>query len=447
MKSFYEYLEINRDATIDEIVAAYERRKKYVEPGTKEYLNIEKGYNILSNPNIRNNYDKWLLEKEKDEQPRCWTAARKELFYNAITTIVKESGTTSQFLVRLIPNMFLSTDHYLKYIDLNENHRVASARVITAIVNDLKDNNRNRSKQKELEHIYRFAHQYILNFYGSPDLESGNKIRTFKELIFKHKLLCFIIAIAILISISLPIYIYHNISGFSKESTICEDDSICSDTSFIATPWQVYECDDSYRDYYDSSISNYESEAANSNASTSTNPATQIQHESHSANIEDYQFIGDEITYRNGDLPYASYFGTGSYDKNSLSSLTLINHSKLDAVVLLCAEKVIRHTFVKKGQTVTLKNIPNKLCIVKTMYGNRWDSGKDNGPTFPSGGFVEDVSYCTTEWDDPFDFTPEQHGDEIIFPTYSLTLHTIKNGNVKTSTIQKNNFFKGCLTD
>lgn len=152
-----------------------------------------------------------------------------------------------------------------------------------------------------------------------------------------------------------------------------------------------------------------------------------------------------EETYMfNGDVPYASYFGEGQYDANSLSELKIINKSSTDAVVLLYAstDDVLRNVFVSKGATYTMKKIPGYSCIVKVMYGNSWNAQKDNGDSFPKGGFMKDVSFSKTLWKDAFSFLAEQTSDGVSFPSYSITLHKVVNGNLGSEATSKADFFE-----
>lgn len=147
------------------------------------------------------------------------------------------------------------------------------------------------------------------------------------------------------------------------------------------------------------------------------------------------------VFYSNGDMPYYDYYGSGLYDRGSLSELSLINYSSLDAVVILEDNRgnVIRHAYIQKDFSYTMTEIPECICKVKVMFGQRWNSLKDNGFGNPKGGFSENISF--SEADSSFDFFAEHLFDEISYPTYSLTLHKVKYGNTSTSRISKDSFF------
>ena len=150
------------------------------------------------------------------------------------------------------------------------------------------------------------------------------------------------------------------------------------------------------------------------------------------------------IQYETGDIPYSGYFGKGSFNKESLSFLDIKNHSGLDAVVLLenyYSGKIIRNVFISAHSTYKMKNIPEGRYIMKTMYGNSWNKEKNNGSKFPKGGFMRNVSYDKTSESDIFDFTFERGYDYINYPTWEVTLHKVRNGNLQTVPNSKNDFF------
>ena len=71
MNTFYEILGVSRNATTLEIQAAYRRRclETHPDKGGNEidFLNVRKGYKILSDATKRAQYDKWILLKEQEE--------------------------------------------------------------------------------------------------------------------------------------------------------------------------------------------------------------------------------------------------------------------------------------------------------------------------------------------------------------------------------------------
>lgn len=150
-----------------------------------------------------------------------------------------------------------------------------------------------------------------------------------------------------------------------------------------------------------------------------------------------------ETVYSTGDIPYASVYGKGRFDNNSLSELVITNYSSSEAVVLLVnmLDVVVRNVYIKNGSNYTMKRIPEGYYIVKVMYGNSWNGQKDNGAGNPKGGFMKNVSYSETSYKDRFDFRFDYSGDNISYPTYSMTLHKVTNGNLNTKNISKGDFF------
>ena len=74
MRTFYDILGIPRTATQQEILVAYRKRCLETHPDKggdgREFMNVRKGYEILSNPEKRRAYDQCVIEKEKNEFER-----------------------------------------------------------------------------------------------------------------------------------------------------------------------------------------------------------------------------------------------------------------------------------------------------------------------------------------------------------------------------------------
>lgn len=103
MNTFYEILGVSRNATTLEIQAAYRKRclETHPDKGGNEidFLNVRKGYKILSDTTKRTQYDKWILLKEKEELEREEQLNReKQTSYNDVDsqpTSINE--TTNKF--------------------------------------------------------------------------------------------------------------------------------------------------------------------------------------------------------------------------------------------------------------------------------------------------------------------------------------------------------------
>ena len=90
---------------------------------------------------------------------------------------------------------------------------------------------------------------------------------------------------------------------------------------------------------------------------------------------------------------------------------------------------------------ITLFEYLRNLNKIKVMYGNSWNSEKNNGTNLPKGGFMKNVSFTKSKNNDLFDYTFENSYDGISYPTYSITLHKVRNGNMETVSIDKEDFF------
>ena len=54
---------------------------------------------------------------------------------------------------------------------------------------------------------------------------------------------------------------------------------------------------------------------------------------------------------------------------------------------------------------------------------------------------MKNVSFSKSKDNDLFDYTFEESYDGISYPTYSITLHKVRNGNMQTESISKEDFF------
>ncbi len=150
-----------------------------------------------------------------------------------------------------------------------------------------------------------------------------------------------------------------------------------------------------------------------------------------------------ETFYNTGESPYKKWYGKGIYDYNSLSYLNVTNYSSNDAVLLLVhkSKGVVRNVYIAQDHSYKIKYIPEGKYIVKVMYGNSWNSEKQNGLNFPKGGFMENANFEQTKWDDPFVFLFKEDSEGINYPTYTLTLHKVKYGNLHTDKIKPDEFW------
>lgn len=196
-----------------------------------------------------------------------------------------------------------------------------------------------------------------------------------------------------------------------------------------------------------SSITSNSSSSTNNNKPSSNIPKTYSSGASTGATTN-HQVVNPkpiEPTYVETHLSTGQYpFGKNKYDQNSLSELRIDNQTDLDAVVVLenRSGKWVRNVFVANHSSYTMTKIPSGRFIMKTMRGNSWNAEKSNGPNHPKGGFMKNCTYSKSSWSDSFDFIPEEDYEGISYPTYSVTLHAVVNGNFHTSATTSDDFFE-----
>lgn len=145
-----------------------------------------------------------------------------------------------------------------------------------------------------------------------------------------------------------------------------------------------------------------------------------------------------------GATPYSSAYGEGIYDQNSLSELTITNGNATDAVVILynvSTQRVDRHVYVQAHSTYTMKQLPAGWYDLKIRFGQDWNPDYDNGVGHPRGGFNWQESFSHLNPSDYLDTDPEYQSDGVAYPTYSITLHRVEQGNLQTASLDQNDFF------
>lgn len=393
MRTFYDILGVNNNATQEEITIAY--RKKVIENHPDrggdaiEFINIRKGYEILSNPKTRKRYDNWLKNKNTNRQKEDWDA----FMHSFVMNICKDNR-----LCTLIINIFENDKNLYRYINTTPTYIIAAEFVKNSLTTIRSSHPELNVECLKLDSICNdiilglFSHKTNTrgknsttrnDNYKNKDVKDSERINLFR-----------VTAIVLIIFLILGVFLFTNAPKNGDKS---------------------YKTDVAYPTNKDTNNANI----------SKTNPDVTYQ----------------ETTYKTGDIPYKDYFGKGIYDTESLSELTIVNYSPTDAVVLLVTldGDVIRNNFIKHKSVFTMEQIPSSSCKIKVMFGNFWNSGKDNGINFPSGGFTEDISFM--ESDDIFFFYAIKEDNRINYPTYSITLHKVENGNMRTSSINKEEFF------
>lgn len=497
MISFYEVLHVNRDASHKEIVDSYKKRVIETHPdkggNPVEFMNVRKGYEILSDPEKRIQYDKWLSIKEAAEKIK-----------KQHDSISDETVKMEMLKKRSYDYCIAILDKYVKHYPLYKkirvildsdltifngidsslvNRKVASIaiRKIVNIIVQRKDYNIYFEELFKLEIVcYKIeSGEIVIEVKSNSDNSKKDNSGTIT------RMQLFII-VGILIFSSLIISNISNDNEYLPRLNALRNSSssenVSNNNTSSESSNQNSKYDDKIRNVYDAlvsegydmspfdefrnNLSNKDSRKSvynalvkedydmspfeefeanigfgnlNTNSKRNNYPKSSSYTNAENVNQEPKY---EEIKYETGDIPYYAHFGNGEYDSNSLSELTLINYSSSDAVVLLANRfHVIRNIFIKKGSEFTMREIPEGKYIVKIMFGNSWNKDKYNGDNFPKGGFMKDVSFTESKWNDAFDFIFKRDYDGIEYPSYSLTLQKVRNGNFSTNSISKDDFF------
>ena len=140
-----------------------------------------------------------------------------------------------------------------------------------------------------------------------------------------------------------------------------------------------------------------------------------------------------------GDSPYNLLYGNGKYDKTYDNFIKVVNGSSNDAVVVLYnifTKRVVRNVYVRSRDSYKMKYIPEGTYGMKVAYGNYWNPTKGR-----YGGFERNRSYSDTGYESSFDMYVENDFSGYSIPTYTVTLHKVTNGNMKTKSISEKEFF------
>ncbi len=146
-----------------------------------------------------------------------------------------------------------------------------------------------------------------------------------------------------------------------------------------------------------------------------------------------------ETVLHTGDAPY----GKGVAPKGALSSCIISNPTRYDAVVILVNQKGkwVRNSYIPSGASYKMKNIPEGKYIIKVTQGYSWYNQKDNGEGKAKGGFMKDVSYYESKWDECINFTYKRTKDGISYQDHEIKL-IANDGNKQISRVTPKDFFK-----
>ena len=142
-------------------------------------------------------------------------------------------------------------------------------------------------------------------------------------------------------------------------------------------------------------------------------------------------FRYDNLCYpKTGFMPYEKYFGKGVHSGDR--TLELDNSkSTTDALVVLQNSRSgikVRSQFIRKGEKLTMQNIPSGYYFLKTFHGNIWtfDDLMPDGIT--KGGFTKDIEIEKNKL------------DFVVYASWKLTLYKVDGGTAKSEEIDFNEF-------
>lgn len=389
MRTFYEILGISNNATQEEILTAY--RKKVIENhpdrggNAIEFMNTRKAYETLSDPVVRKKYDQWIINKISEQNKQ-----RLNIYLNNFIRQI----CTDEILVSQLNHMLSDYNNTWIYKDLNKiPSNEDAAELVKKMLNAIRTIHPELKAQcLELDST---CNNIILGKYSHINNNNGQHA---KENEYKQKDIpdsgCSIYPAVIVIIIFFILGLALIFMNAPKNTT-------------------------------------------NVNGDTATDESIATTDSERQSNYQNY----DVTNFDTGATPYEDYFGYGQFDDESLSELTISNNSSTDAVVLLetLDGDVVRNNFINTGDVFTMKQIPSCTCKVKVMFGNSWNSNKNNGSNFPIGGFMDNISFI--EADDIFFFNALIENNRIKYPTYSITLDKVENGNMQTTPISQDSFF------
>lgn len=505
MRTFYEILGISRNATQEEIIAAYRKRCLETHPdrGGDEtaFLNVRKGYEILSNPNKRVEYDKWVKAKEDIEKKSELSVIKKRLepwIGSFLTQYCQDCD-----LGTLIMTYFYGVDSIYNNINKTKLNKILTAEIVKSILLIIREDN--AYKLEPVLSLDSICNDVIL---GEKDIrlvqdvkKNNTDAKNDADKGINDKLRVLSVCLLLLFGFGIVGFgFWHSkrIMEENKNEIIKQQERTCTRES-IAIPnrKKLYEAlkQEGYNNFADErefnayvenpenrkklfnalkeeGYDNFANEKefddylgfSNNSERNNVGKYTDVGKVIRDANnavdraLNRYKVSGSgnakvnnigeepaykEVFYRTGDCPYLSWLGKGKRDSGSLSELKILNYSSVEAVVLLenLFGSVVRHVYIANNSEFTMTNIPEGSYRMKVMYGNSWNSEKDNGNGRPKGGFMKNVSFSKSKDNDLFDYTFEKSYNGISYPTYSITLHKVRNGNMQTERISQDDFF------
>ena len=155
--------------------------------------------------------------------------------------------------------------------------------------------------------------------------------------------------------------------------------------------------------------------------------------------------VQPSVSLATGAKPYAAMYGSGRYDSESMSYLEVKNSVETDAIVMLYdtrTGRVVRHAYLRAGATYKLRQLPSGIFDMRVYQGVNWNPNKYMGPNAPTGGFESEESFTACRPTDYLDMRHIESHSGISYPTYTVTLYTVRNGNFAMEETSSKTFFQ-----
>lgn len=155
--------------------------------------------------------------------------------------------------------------------------------------------------------------------------------------------------------------------------------------------------------------------------------------------------VQPSVSLATGAKPYAAMYGSGRYDSESMSYLEVKNSVETDAIVMLYdtrTGRVVRHAYLRAGATYKLRQLPSGIFDMRVYQGVNWNPNKYMGPNAPTGGFESEESFTVCRPADYLDMRHTESYNGVSYPTYTVTLYKVRNGNLDMQNTSSRTFFQ-----
>ena len=97
---------------------------------------------------------------------------------------------------------------------------------------------------------------------------------------------------------------------------------------------------------------------------------------------------------KNGDSPYAVYFGSGIYNQTANHNLKIINQTGVELIVCLFTETdFVRSFYMAKEYSANISQLPQEALIIKYCSGTNFDVNAVTGVQQVKGRFLKNLLY------------------------------------------------------